>query len=643
MYCSTADQAELVEVYESEPAAEPKPAADPVVPADPLIGQVFGGRYEIRALLGAGGMGAVYEGWDRTLPRKVAVKVMLESALQIIAPTPAERAEYHKRFLREARAAASLHHPNVVVIHDRGEAQVSSEPASTQQTQRFPYLVMEFLEGQSLLSRVARGPMPLRQAVKIALQIAQALAHAHKNGVWHRDIKLENIFLSDQDGQSDVVKVMDFGIARILTEAPVTFRPEQIFGTPHYLAPECWAQEIGVATESDVYALGVVMYELLTGGINPFEQWIKRQGRETAEGEFSVMWALAHTKHVPSSLGQQPTHGPIPQELDSLIAALMAKDPKARPTAESTQACLQKILAELPGISLGRTLLLKSQRLILADSKLQDASTQPMPAGPLTARELQTQRLLRRGEQFHAATTMTKAQARWLQLEAAAGALDQLEPELDTVSGEVYRLTHELRQRKWKDSPPETIRRLSHRVLSVLEQRKPFVVALKDADDAWQDELARIERERRSLHDELVEADSALAADDAPAHDPRRTLQDRKLEAEWRIVAVKTDVALAERLFDAQRQLHSLTYTLHHAIFLEGEAVTRELDNTQGPFGRFRRGDPDLIRLKQELSKQKQLLERTRKIWETFPILTPTETIRVPDGPPPSKRPLERK
>jgi serine/threonine-protein kinase len=220
---------------------------------DPLVGQQIDGRYEVVALLGEGGMGQVYEVRHVALDRRFAMKLLRREL--------ARDEELAARFIDEAKATASIRHPNVVQITDFGEL-----------PDGLPYFVMELLQGQTLGHVIkAGGPIPAARAVRILEQVAAALAGAHAAGVVHRDLKPDNVFLVGgmAGGQaSDDVRVVDFGAAKIVGSSRVT-RQGIVFGTPHYMSPE-QASGQPVDLRADIYALGVIMYEMFTGRV-PFE------------------------------------------------------------------------------------------------------------------------------------------------------------------------------------------------------------------------------------------------------------------------------------------------------------------------------------------------------------------------------------
>jgi serine/threonine-protein kinase len=261
--------------------------------ADPLLGQVVGGRYRIIDKIGEGGMGAIYRGRHDVLGRDVAVKFLSERYC---------KDETHKeRFLREARAANRINHENIIDIHDFGETE-----------QKQVYLVMELLQGEPLSRLIARGPIQWERAIEILAQVVRAVARAHELEVIHRDLKPDNIFLLEREGHSDFVKVLDFGLARVKGELRLT-HTGAVFGTPEYMSPEQAAgQPVGAA--SDLYSLGVIFFEMLSGQL-PF------QGR-TAE------LMVAHLRHHPPDLRQIARN--VPPELGAMVTRLLSKDAAAR-------------------------------------------------------------------------------------------------------------------------------------------------------------------------------------------------------------------------------------------------------------------------------------------------------------------------
>ena len=216
---------------------------------DPRIGTTIAGRYLIEEVIGEGGMATVYRARHRLVDRPCAVKIMNHSFTgnDVI----------RERFRREAKAAQKLAHPNIIEIFDQGDTDDGSM-----------YLVMELLEGETLADVLDRGRVPLEDALPILIQIARALARAHDLEVIHRDLKPENIFLANYPDGSTRVVLLDFGIARSNQDTRLTGSGE-VFGTPQYMAPER-ITSIDAGPAADLYAVGVIMFEMLTGRL-PFE------------------------------------------------------------------------------------------------------------------------------------------------------------------------------------------------------------------------------------------------------------------------------------------------------------------------------------------------------------------------------------
>ncbi len=262
------------------------------------IGSVLGGRYRLVELLGQGGMATIYRARDAQLDRDVAVK--------LLRPEFGRDPDFLARFRDEARAAASLNHPNIVSVFDFGEEASG------------PYLVMELVDGQDLASILREnGPLPPRQAARVSAEVAKALHAAHVRGIVHRDVKPSNILVG-RDGR---VKVADFGIARALTESQLTL-PGVTMGSVHYFSPE-QARGEPATQASDIYSLGIVLYESLTGQ-RPF----------SGDGAAAVALArLSSTPPRPSSV--RPG---VPPELDRFVQRAMALDPAERFASAASMA-----------------------------------------------------------------------------------------------------------------------------------------------------------------------------------------------------------------------------------------------------------------------------------------------------------------
>jgi serine/threonine-protein kinase len=262
---------------------------------DTRIGTVLAGRYVIDEVIGEGGMATVYRAHHKLVDRPVAVKIMNP----MLASDPIVR----ERFRREARSAQKLAHPNIIEIFDQGDTEDGT-----------CYIVMELLRGESLAAVVQRGRLEVDRAIHVMIQIARGIARAHDLEVIHRDLKPENIFLCRRDDGSDLVKLLDFGIAKSRQDSRLTGQGE-LFGTPQYMAPE---RILGNDTggSSDIYALGVVFFEMLTGEL-PFN------------APDVATFFVKHMNEPARSL--QALNARVPQALDELVGKMLAKDPKDRP------------------------------------------------------------------------------------------------------------------------------------------------------------------------------------------------------------------------------------------------------------------------------------------------------------------------
>jgi beta-lactam-binding protein with PASTA domain/predicted Ser/Thr protein kinase len=313
------------------------------VTGDTLIDSVFDGRYRIIRKLGAGGMANVYLAEDQELGRRVAIK--------ILDGRHAADNSFIERFRREAKNAAGLSHPNIVSIYDRGEAEGTY------------YIAMEYLSGRSLKELiVSRGPTPIKIAIDYTRQMLAALGFAHRNGIVHRDIKPHNVVV-DSDGR---LKVTDFGIAR--SGASQMTEVGSIIGTAQYLSPE-QARGAPVDQRSDVYSVGIVLYEMLTGKV-PFT------------GDTPLEIAMKHLSEVP--VPPSETRPEVPEDLDSVVLRALAKDPEDRyQTAEEMETDLARVQRGLPVSSETAD----AATAVLAGAGISGAPTiiAPRPAAPPTA------------------------------------------------------------------------------------------------------------------------------------------------------------------------------------------------------------------------------------------------------------------
>jgi serine/threonine protein kinase len=293
------------EPAEGTAAKRERPSARPGGPAS-LVGTVLGGRYLIERLIGEGGMGAVYQAEHMLMHKRLAVKVL--------HPEMGRLPEVVARFEREAMAAAHIEHPNVAVATDFGKLDDGSF-----------FLVLEYVEGESLRDAGAAGAIGVDRALYIALQMASALSRAHSIGIVHRDLKPENIMLVSREGRADFVKILDFGIAKVpIGELGVDSRaPGQaltqlgmVYGTPEYMAPE---QALGQAVDgrADLYSLGIILFEMITG-TRPYQH----------DSKVALLGM-----HVTAAIPQMRERAPeleIPPNLEATVHRLLAKEASAR-------------------------------------------------------------------------------------------------------------------------------------------------------------------------------------------------------------------------------------------------------------------------------------------------------------------------
>ncbi len=271
----------------------------------PAPGEVLSGRYEVRALLGRGGMGAVLRAEDLALGRPVAVKVL--------DPSLADEPEFRERFASEARALAALDHASIVPVLDVGTSGDRH------------YFVMKLLSGQVLSARLREGPLPAHLALSIAIDVLDGLEHMHSRGVIHRDIKPGNIHVSSVDGHA---VILDFGVLRLQGSDRRLTKSGEYVGTPEYVAPELILTQPGDA-RTDVYSLGITLYEMLTGR-PPF------RGETRLE---VVTQQLRDLPRPPSELVAE-----LPAGLDAVALRALEKEPEKRfATAAEMRDVLQEI------------------------------------------------------------------------------------------------------------------------------------------------------------------------------------------------------------------------------------------------------------------------------------------------------------
>ena len=290
-----------------------------------LVGREFLGRYRIQSVLGRGGMSVVFKGLHLKMDRTVAVKVLSRKLMQ--------DADQVKSFNKEAFACSRLQHPNTIRVFDFGES-----------SDGLLFMVMELLQGEALGDMLRReGRLGLVRSFHIARQICKSLAEAHSIGIVHGDVKPDNVFITNIHGEEDYAKVMDFGIARFmdkeLSDEGSQTGGGKIWGSPLYLCPEQFLEN-PVGPQSDLYAVGCVLYEMLTG-VPPFF------------GKKALDVVMGHLERQPRPPSELAPDLDLPKEVDDLVLQLLAKDPADRPKTGDHAVSLMNKALESAGVIVG--------------------------------------------------------------------------------------------------------------------------------------------------------------------------------------------------------------------------------------------------------------------------------------------------
>lgn len=495
---------------------------------DPMIGRIVAGRFQLEQFLGAGATGVVYRATHRALSRPMAVKLLKRELIWD------ERSLL--RFFREARACSVMDHPNIVYLYDYGRDDGGE-----------PYLVMEYVDGVTLHAAIQASPsgtLLVERLLPIILQVARALAHAHHKGVVHRDIKPENIVLTRQNDQDDWVKVLDFGVARIVGQQPITGHG-QVTGTAEFIAPETLADEGVVAPPVDLYALGIIIHEAIVG-------------RPPFTGPLDVV-LHQHMMVVPPLLSERSGDTSLPLDLDLIVARLLEKDPSHRPTASELVVELEQIMAQLTAG--------ESPPVPLPEQITQRLTVYQRPTSILVPQERKTSlvdRLGRRTQLVERQRWPTQlmpdivhdARTRW----QPGKGYDPADAELERESAELYLQASSLANLIWPGGCPQALSNLRGHLTDCDRVEQELEEQLRQLEK-HQREQAQAHERHAQLKESIIQLSERLQTDRSlGATERERLLTDLEelergffaTESRWRSVPAATTEPLRHRLLEVR-------------------------------------------------------------------------------------------